>query len=129
MAAIKIFGIDQVTGQGRWVESTDSVLNISVGNVAVRVLANVGGSLYTQAQLQALYDGQPGSNAPDVVPQLVSDYANTLATSGYKVYLGLNNWWYTNTPTGIVTANWLAFSTPKGNFGANIVSQGIITYK
>lgn len=129
MAAIKVFGIDQTTGQGRWVETTDTALNISTGGAAVRVLANAGGSTYTQAYLQGLYDGQVGPSAPDVVPQAISDYASTLNSSGYKVYLGLNTWWYTNTLSGITGSNWTTFGTSKSAFNANIVPAGILTYR
>jgi hypothetical protein len=95
----------------------------------LRLLANPGGSSYTQAQLQALYDGIPGLNAPDVVPQAIIDQANILNTTGYKVYLGHNSWWYTNTATGATVENWSQFGGAKSNFGAAIVANGIFTFK
>jgi uncharacterized protein YjdB len=95
----------------------------------VRILPNPGGSNYTQTQLQGYYDAQGGSAAPDTVPQAVSDYASSLNTSGYKAYLGQNQWWYTNTVSGIVVGNWLLFGSGKGAFGANIVPAGIVTFK
>jgi uncharacterized protein YjdB len=96
---------------------------------SVRVLANAGGPSYTQTQLQGYYDAQGGSPAPDTVPQVVSDYASTLNTSGYKAYLGQNTWWYTNTATGIVAGNWTTFGGGKSAFSANIVTNGILTLK
>lgn len=130
MANIKVLGIDQTTGQGRYLESTDTALNISGSSSAtVRILPNAGGTSYSQAYLQGLYDGQTGLTAPDVVPQAISDYASSLNTSGYKVYLGLNSWWYTNTATGITASNWTVFGGNKSTFSANIVPAGITTYR
>jgi hypothetical protein len=129
VANIRVFGIDQTTGQGRYVESTDVALNISAGGTAaVRVLANPGGTNYTQAALQTLYDGQAGLAAPDTVPQAINDYANTLNTGGYKVYLGANSWYYTNVATGIVAGSWTVFGSGKSAFAANIVPAGILTF-
>lgn len=95
---------------------------------AVRVLTNAGSASYTQVYLQSLYDGQTGSPAPDTVPQAVTDYASTLNTSGYKVYLGQNTWWYTNSVV-VTAASWTTFGGTKSAFGASIVPTGIITFK
>jgi hypothetical protein len=95
----------------------------------LRLLVNPGGSSYTQPQLQALYDGSVGINAPDVVPQAITDQANILNTTGYKIYLGHNSWWYTNVATGIITATWALAGGGKAAFGAAIVPNGILTFK
>jgi hypothetical protein len=95
----------------------------------VRVLPNTNAVSYTQAELQGVYDNQPGLAAPDAVPIEVSNFASALNTSGYKVYLGLNTWWYTNTASNISAANWTIFGGSKSAFGANIVPSGILTFK
>jgi hypothetical protein len=102
---------------------------IAASTATIRILANPGGASYTQAQLQTLYDGQVGLVAPDVIPQAIIDYANTLNVSGYKVYLGGNTWWYTNTATGATSSNWSSFGGSKSSFGAAIFTTGILTYK
>lgn len=84
-------------------------------------------SSQSQAQLQALYDAQPGGEAPDTLPQEVVDDANALATSGYKVYLGHNVWWYTNRVSDGTTSNWTQFGSVKGTFSAAIAR--IYTFK
>jgi hypothetical protein len=129
MATIKLIGIDTTTGQYKFLESTDIALYVTQpsGGVAVRVLPNPGGASYTQVQLQALYDNQAGTNAPDTVPQLVTDASNLLNSSGYKMYLGHNQWFYQNVATGLTNAGWTAYAGGKGAFAANIVA--IYTYK
>jgi hypothetical protein len=109
-----------------------TILNDDVGAASVRILANSGVSLYLQAYLQGLYDGQAGSVAPDTVPGAVSTYVSSLNATGYKLYMGHNDWWYTNAVTGLTAASWLTFAGGAGgksNFGANIVPAGIITFK
>lgn len=91
----------------------------SSNQALVRVLTNPGGASYTQVQLQALYDGQAGINALDTVPQSIIDAANLLAVSTYKLYLGHNIWWYTNTATGATAANWTQFGGGKSAFATS----------
>ena len=120
------------TGASTWNPATGT-LNIPIsGGTApiVRILTNPGGTTYTQAQLQGYYDGQTGSQAPDIIPIEVVNYANSLNTPNYKVYLGHNTWYYTNTATGITQGNWTPFGGGgKSTFGANIVATGILTFK
>jgi hypothetical protein len=95
------------------------------GIASVRQLGSA--STPSQAQLQALYDGQLGSNAPDTVPAQVVTAAGAINTTQYKVYLGHNIWSYTNVAVPNGTTDWIAFNSSKSNFGAGI--QQIFTFK
>lgn len=119
-------GIGQMAWNGTVWKAASSVI---AAGAQLRILVNPGGAAYTQVQLQTAYDNQPGLPAPDVVPQAVTDYANSLATSSYKAYLGANQWWYTNTATGITTASWTIFGGNKSPFGAPIAPNGLISFK
>jgi uncharacterized protein YjdB len=103
--------------------------SITVTGSTVRVLPNPNLGSYSQILLQSLYDGQPAFIAPDAVPAAVTNAANALNTSAYKVYLGQNQWWYTNTATGITAGSWALFGGNKTTFGANITTNGIFTFK
>ena len=60
----------------------------------------------------------------------ISNAANALNNSNYKVYLGHNKWWYTNIRIG-TTSSWVAFGggTGKSDFSANIDASGLFTFK
>jgi hypothetical protein len=66
------------------------------------------------------------------VPQAISDYVSTLNTTGYKLYMGHNDWWYTNAVAGVTAASWLRFAGGAGGksaFSSNITPAGIVTFK
>lgn len=103
----------------------------AVAGAAVRVinratLLNNGNNL--QAEFQSAYDAQAGINAPDTVPNAVVAAANALGTISYKIYLGHNNWWYTNAQTGTL-GSWSSFGGLKSNFSAVIPANHIFTFK
>jgi hypothetical protein len=101
-------------------------------SVYLRTLNNAnlnGPNPILQTSLQAAYDAEGGSIAPDVVPAEVNAAANSLASSNYKIYLGQTQWWYTNTVTGISTASWTVFGGNKSNFGAVVPVNHIFTLK
>lgn len=109
-----------------YIGSTNGVVSASA---IVRVLPSMVLASYTQLQLQTLYDNQTGLAAPDFVPQAVTDYANSLNITGYKVYLGLNTWYFTTTSASVTLSSWTSFGGSKSAFGATIVANGVITYK
>lgn len=81
------------------------------------------------ASLQAAYDAELGLQAPDSVPAAVVSAANSLNNTNFKIYLGQNQWYYTNNTNGNTAANWLVFNGGKSNFGVTVLPNHIFTFK
>lgn len=126
--AVSALPYNSATGSGTFLLAKQAV---GVAGATLRILnaANLLTNPILQTSLQAAYDNQLGLIAPDLVmPLAVTNAANALANTNYKLYLGHNNWYYQNAIAVTAGSLWTPFNS-KNSFNALVPANHIFTFK
>ena len=115
--------IDAKDNSGERIEQIDTGVIVPVSPQVIALAVNTGPQ--TQTELQAMYDAEPGLDAPDTVPAEVTTASDNAPHGYFSVYLG-HNTWYWRLNGGI--SPWEAFNNGgKNNFSNSILA--VFTYK